>query len=575
MKKTMMKSLEKRNPIVIDTETTSKNPHKANLLGVSYKIGKDTSYREGAFIPDELIEPFEREFVIAHNGKYDSVVLSKHNVDIKIGFDTMIAQYILHIDKLKKLEECVLQHFNEYKEDLLQVYNKVTNLERKTLPDKWWMDIPQDFLAQYAKEDAKWTYKLFEKLRKDLVKNAILEKWFYEVEIPLVNILTESELKGVKVDTAYLQVLKSDFEVKKSRLEARLKWLADNIDINLNSSQQVQEILYKKFDLPQLKKTKTGISTDHKTLEKLAVKHLFPKLLLQLREISKLLSTFVEPLIEHADNDGRIHATYNQCGTKTRRMSCSEPNLQQIPVKTEIGKQLRNVFIPEKEYKFLVADYDQIELRLLAHFSQDPVLLDIYNRQDGDIHAETMKTLCLKRIDAKIFNFSLVYGKTPYGLAQDFNCSQQEAQNLIDKWFKQFPKVKDYINSQEYNIYLNKGWTKSLAGLPLYCGNPDINNKKEYSGIMRKAVNYPIQASSQDVLKKAVVNVHKRIDAVPLLLVHDELVYELHESVLEGSQHMAGRSTGHPEIIVKEMENAWKLRVPLKVSWKISDRWEK
>ena len=558
----------KTNILVIDTETTSKNPHKAELLGVSLYNGNDCKY-----IPKTILN--NQSLYIAHNGKYDAIVLSKYGTVPKIYADTMIMQYLLHIDKLKKLEECVKQHFNEDKEDLLQVYNKVTNLERKTLPDKWWMDIPQEFLAQYAKEDVKWTYNLFKQLSLDLKCEPILEKWFYKVEMPLLNILVESELKGVKVDIDYLKDLSVNFEIKKQKLEKKLKWLADNIDINLNSSKQIQEVLYKKFDLPKLKKTKTGISTDHKTLKKLAVKHLFPKLLLELREISKLLSTFVEPLIKHADSSGRIHATYNQCGTKTRRMSCSEPNLQQIPIKTEIGQQLRYAFIPEKEYKFLIADYDQIELRLLAHFSQDPVLLDIYNRQDGDIHAETMKTLKLKRIDAKIFNFSLVYGKTPYGLAQDFDCSQQEAQDLINKWFKQFPKVKDYINNQEYNIYLNKGWTKSLAGLPLYCGNPDINNKKEYAGVMRKAVNYPIQASSQDILKTAIVNIHKRVDVVPLLIVHDELVYELHESVLNGQQKMAGRSTSHPEIIIKEMENAWKLSVPLKVSWTIADRWEK
>ncbi len=549
----MSKVMSKKIPLVLDTETTNKNPHKARLLGTAIYANSQSFYSNNIYTPQD------DSYIIAHNGKYDSILYKGR---IKIDFDTLIAQYILHIDKPKKLEKVIEQYFNEYKHDLQTVYNLATNKERKNLPDKWWEEIPEETLAKYAKADVEATYRIYEKQSEEFKKKPELYKWFTDVEIPLLNILVQSELKGVKINRQYLKDLEIKFTNTKLELEKQLQWLSDSKDINLNSSQQIQNILYKKFNLPKLKKTKTGISTDHKTLEKLAVKHIFPRLLLQLRESTKLLNTFIVPLQEQADGNDRVHATYNQCGTLTRRMSCSEPNLQQIPAKTDNGKLIRDAFIPEEGHKFLIADYDQIELRLLAHFSEDPVLLDIYNRQDGDIHAETMKALGLKRTEAKIFNFSLVYGKTAFGLAQDFNCSQTEAQELIDKWFNQFPKVKDHIELQHLKVYTNKGWTESLAGLPLYCGDPYTKNKSEYHHIMRKAVNYPIQASSQDILKKAIIGIYNRTKEVPVLMVHDELVYEV-----------SSNSSWRNHALI--MEQAWQLKVPLKVSWKISDRWEK
>jgi len=558
------KSLNKKTELVVDLETTGLNAFKDKVhgLGVCASDLKPLYHLVNEDAPIDTGN-WNENFIIAQNGKFDAKFFKTNfNIDLKIDFDTKIGYQIFHIDRSSHLETIVKDIFDVDKKGLIDVYNEATGETRKNLPDDFYKKIPKGMWAKYGKEDVYWEMKLYKYLVDKFKENPRLKKWFEEVEMPLVNILTQSELKGVKIDTTYLRYIMSKFGYTKHELEQKLKWLSDNIDINLNSSKQLQEILYKKFKLPKLKKTATGISTDHKTLEKLAVQHLFPKLLLKLREVTKLLNTFVEPLLERADKDDRIHATYNQCGTKTRRMSCSEPNLQQIPVKTDNGKLIRYVFIPGKGYKFLIADWDQQELRLLAHFSQDPVMLDIYNRQDGDIHAETMKRLGLERTAAKIFNFSLVYGKTPYGLAQDFNCPVNEAEELINKWFSQFKKVKDYILSEQHKVFINKGWTESLAGLPLYCGDPNTNDKREFAHVMRNAVNYPIQASSQDILKKAMVKI-----GIPFALtVHDELVYELEDD---------NDLNFYSKDIVKIMEQAWKLSVPLKVSWKIADRWEK
>lgn len=556
-------------PVAIDTETTSVNPHQAQLLGCSKSFGKGRNFWIPKKEVTEINEYPSDYFTIAQNGKYDAIVLAKYYKGMKIDFDTMIAQYLLDIKSSRKLENMVKQYFNIEKEDLQQVYNRVTGENRKTLPDEWWTKIPADDLAKYAVEDVEWTYKLYQYFDTQLEQNPVLEAWFEQVEMPLLNILTQVELKGVKVDKEKLTDLKACMMVDLVRLDKKLKVLAGK-EINYNSPKQLQEWLFNDLKLKSKKKTKTGQqATDHKTLEILANQHAVPKLLLQRREIDKLLNTYCDPIINQLDANDRLHCTYNQALTVTRRFSSENPNLQNIPNKSERGLEIQECFIPEKDHKFLIADYDQVELRLLSHFSKDPTLIKAF-KENIDVHQITADFISKKlgrdfdRAKGKLLNFSLLYGKTAYGFAQDWNCSQKEAEEIINMWFALYPKVKEWSEAQQYEITKNKGYAKSIAGLPLYCGDPLTNSRSEYEHYLRCCVNYPIQASSQDILKKAIVEIHSQLKASPVLMVHDSLIYEIKDS-----------DFFQPLDYIDLMESAWKLEVPVKVSFKVADKWIK
>jgi len=573
-----MLAKQKQVPLVIDTETSGLNPHTAKLLGISiYRAGISAySPKPSAFSTDGT------EFFIAHNGKYDAIVIRNNlGTKITIDWDTMIAEYLLNINERKKLEIVYERYTGNKKKDLMDLFLEANpQLKgRKKLPDGWWEDtyrvtpktgkkvlrhygIKEEVLAEYAQADAKATYDLYTFQKKRFEKEPELYNWFKTVEIPMLNILVQAELQGVRIDIEYLKTLKEKFEKEKLEVEADLSQLVGREGVNFNSPQQLREILFKDFKLKTTKKTKTGFSTDKQVLTKLAESHAFPKLLLQMRDLAKNLNTFIDPLIEKADKSSRIHPTYNQALTDTRRFSCANPNLQQIPIRSELGKLIRNAFIPADGHKFLIADYSQIELRLFAHFTKDPYLLNAFNNDDADIHQQTANLLKITRDKAKIFNFSLIYGKTAWGLAHDFNCSTQEAQSMIDKFFSKLTIAKDWMDEQEVQILRNHGWTKNLAGLPLYVEGWDSPDEWERAHAMRCAVNYPIQSSSQDILKKAIVAIHNRSKEVPVLMVHDELVYEI-----------AGNSNWKNHVTL--MENAWKLVVPIKVDWKIADRWTK
>lgn len=561
---------KKETSIVIDTETTGVNPHKCDLLGIA--INDDGKISYGNTIPD-----LQQKTIIGHNIKYDMIVLYRNGYKIPDAkFDTLIAQYLLHINKKKKLETIVEDVFGVIKADLVDTYNKSTGEKRVNLPEDWYNKIDRSLLAEYSMQDVEYTAKLKEHFEKEFKEKPVLKQWFDTVEMPLVNIITKMELEGVKVDRQSLTLLRNRLQKEIHVLEKRLLHLTGDKDFNLNSSKQIRDLLYTKFKLPKLGYTDKGeVSTDKDTLTQLAKAgdHAFPKLLLKYREYSKIVSTYTDTILDGLDKDDRIHTTYNQALTATRRFSSDSPNLQNIPTRSEIGKLIKACFVPKAGHKFLIADYSQLEPRILAHLSDDAFLIDCF-KQGADIYeytANIVKASGFKEFSrdrAKILFLALMYGKSSYGLSKDWHCSQEEAEAIIQSVFKKLSGVSNYINKVQETAFKTGGWLKSLAGLPLYVGDPYSNNKWEVAGVNRCAVNYPIQASSQDILKKAIVNIYNELNLVPVLMVHDELVFELKNNSEYNEQ-------SNNTQIIKRMESAWDLKVPLKVEYKISERWEK
>lgn len=559
--------------VVLDTETTGVNPHTCKLLGIAQNVDGKISYGTDLEIP-------AKSFIVGHNYKYDQIVLSRHGFNPpSINFDTLVAYYLLHIDKPKKLETVVKEVFGVDKEDLVQTYNKSTGEKRVNLPDDWYDHIDKGLLAEYSMQDVLWIGKLYEHLKKELSERPELEKWFYEIEMPLLDILFKMETKGVKVNRLKLQALSDELTLQIKDLEKRLIHLAGIPNFNLNSPLQLRELLFKKFKLPVTDKTAKGEpSTDKATIKELSKKHphAFLDSFVKYKEYSKIQSTYTTTLIEKLDNNDRMHTSYNQALTNTRRFSSDSPNLQNIPTRSELGKKIKECFVPEAGYNFLIADYSQLEPRILAHLSEDKWLIErfINNEDIYNYTTELVKNAGFKefsRDKSKILFLALMYGKSAYGLASDWHCSEQEAQSIIDAVFSKLQGVRGYIDQIQQTTFKTGGWLKSIAGLPLYVGNPHSNNKWECAEVDRKAINYPIQSSSQDILKKAIVNIYQGSDNLfyPVLMVHDELVYEM--GFFDGKEV----SPSQIRWIIKHMENAWKLKVPLKAEYKISDRWEK
>ena len=566
--------------IVIDCETTGTNPHTCSLLGYSFIKGLNGKVNEPFYMSfEQYCKAHKNNHItkdtinsyrfINHNCKYDKIVLQNHDFgDISFYWDTMVAEYLLHINESVGLKEVFTRRFKEPMKTLVEVYNEATGEKRVNLPEDWYEKVPQSVLADYANRDAENTYKLYLEQVKEFASKPDLYSWFTEIEMPLVNILAEMEIKGVRVDRAGVLKLKDELEKKQGVLKHRLLSIAGNKELNLNSGKQLQEVLYTKFGLPILGKTPKGApSTDTKVLTKLASRHLFPRVLLEYRTIEKILSTYTQTLVDQLDSNDRLHTNYNQCLTYTRRFSSDSPNLQNIPSKG-VGAEIKKCFIPSEGNKFFIYDYDQIELRLLAHFSQDPTLLQAF-KNDEDLHQITADLIgkrlgrVFPRANGKTLNFSLIYGKSAYGFSKDWNCSRKEAEEIIAIYFSQYPGVREFMYNQIKKCKLSGGWLKSLAGLPLYVENINSHESNLEEHARRCAVNYVIQGSCADIIKKSIVDIYKRLSYIPVLQIHDELVFDI--------PYM--KNAFDP--IEQCMATAFKLDVPITVTSKIADRWEK
>ncbi|MFA7364778.1 MAG: DNA polymerase I, partial [Patescibacteria group bacterium] len=516
----------------------------------------------------EIIED-ERKEKIGHNIKYDLQVLLNYDIEIrgKI-FDTMIASYVLNPENrqhgLDSLSFSELGWEKISSKELIGDDKKIINFE----------DVDLEKLSNYSCEDADYTFKL-SKIFKERLKKEKLEEVFNKIEIPLIKILSDMERNGISLDSQFLKNLGKKLTKDIKELEEKCFELAGE-RFNLKSPKQLKEILYEKMDLMQkgIKKTKTGYSTAFDELEK--IKHLSPiiQLIQGHRELSKLNSTYIESLPKMVYNDNKIHTNFNQTIAATGRLSSSDPNLQNIPNKTEIGHKIRQSFISSQNWKLLSIDYSQIELRVMAHLSGDAKLTKAF-KEGQDIHtftAASINNIKLEEVSdklrqqAKAINFGIIYGQGPHGLSQTAQISYQEARDFIDKYFKIYSGVKKYsdkiIKNAEKNLY-----TETLMGRkrPI----PEINSSEimKKKAAERMAINSPIQGTAADILKLAMIEIHKEIkekeDIKMLLQVHDELIFEVRSDKVEE----------YCENIKKIMENIINLNVPLTVNAYSGNNW--
>ncbi|MBW1718813.1 MAG: DNA polymerase I [Deltaproteobacteria bacterium] len=577
----------KASRIVIDTETTSEFPIKAKLVGISLCITPP----KAAYIPvgHESQEPqlnlsqvaealgpiFSNEKIekIGQNIKYDLLVLANHEIELKgISGDTMVASYLLNPSKrrhnLAGIAQEVLGHRMISFREVTETQKRVKNFACVSLP----------LARDYSCEDVHVTSLVQKALWKRLKENSLWEL-FEQVEVPLIRILAQMEMSGILVDTEGLDALSTEFSQRLSYLDKKIIELAGE-PFNINSTKQLAEILFVKLKLPQKKKTrkKTGYSTDVEVLKELAKSHELPQQLLAYRNLSKLKSTYVDGLKRMVNPDtGRVHTSFNQTVTSTGRLSSSDPNLQNIPVRTEEGRRIRALFIPAPGNLLLSADYSQIELRVLAHYSGDQALANTF-KNDEDIHRLTaaevfsvfpeLVTPEMRRA-AKTVNFGIIYGISAYGLAKELGIGNKQAKEFIDRYFAKYPGVKCYMK-ETVEKAKELGYVTTLLGRRRYI--PDLKNRlrtvREFAE--RTAINTPIQGTAADIIKLAMIEVDSNIQAEKtpcrmLLQVHDELIIEAPEKEIKRITTM-----------VKEaMENVMDLTVPLKVDVGWGVNWAK
>ncbi len=576
----LIAKLSNTKEFAVDTETTSIDPMTAELVGISISLKKNEAFyipvpadKEEAFkIVAEFKNVLENEKIgkIGQNIKYDYIMLKRYGAEIKGKiFDTMIAHYLLQPDQ---------RHGMDY---LAEVYLHYTTISIEELIGKGkkqitMREVPIEKVVTYACEDADITLQLKEVFEKSLKKES-LEDLFYNVEIPLIRVLAEMEMTGVNLDTAALKDTSALLSKKLVEIEKEVHTLAGR-EFNISSPKVVGEILFDELQLdPKAKKTKTGqYSTSEEVLEKLTDKHPIVNLILEHRGLRKLLSTYVDALPELINpQTGKIHTTYNQAVAATGRLSSSNPNLQNIPIRTDVGRELRRAFTADKDCLFFSADYSQIELRLMAELSKDKNMVEAF-LSGADIHTATAAKIYKVPFDevtremrakAKTANFGIIYGISTFGLASRLNIPRAEAKELIDGYFETYPGVKEYMDNAilkaQENMYVETilGRKRTLA---------DINSRNSVvrGYAERNAINAPIQGSAADIIKIAMINIDKRIakeglQAKMILQVHDELNFNVPKNELDTLK----------ALVVEEMENAYKMTVPLIADCGVGDNW--
>ncbi|QIB26618.1 DNA polymerase I [Caloranaerobacter azorensis] len=505
-----------------------------------------------------------------HHLKEDILILLKNRIHLKaISFDSMIGQYIINPSQNSySIKELAKEYLSVYIKDEDDILGKGKNRKKIT-------DIPLEDRAKIFSVKLEIVSKI-ENLVKEKIQKYNMNELYYKVELPLVEVLAFMEFEGFAVDIEKLKELGEEFESKMTELTEEIYSIAGE-KFNINSTKQLGYILFEKLELPVIKKTKTGYSTNAEVLEKLKGEHPIIEKILEYRRIMKLKTTYVDGLLSLVDKkDNKIHSTFNQTVTTTGRISSTEPNLQNIPIKTDEGRKIRKVFIPSsEEYKLVDADYSQIELRVLAHITDDPNLKEAFYN-DEDIHTKTASEVFnvpksdvtpLMRSRAKAVNFGIIYGISDYGLARDLNISRKEAKLYIESYFAKYKKVKEYMD----NIIKEgkeKGYVTTIMNRRRYLPELKSRNFNIRSFGERMAMNTPIQGSAADIIKIAMVNVFnelkkRKLKSKLILQVHDELIIEAHKDELDQVK----------QILKSQMENAFKLSVPLKVDMKIGDSW--
>jgi len=537
-----------------------------NYLGVPEQLSREAVLER---LRPILTNPAIRK--IGQNIKYDWTVLRRHGADISgVAFDTMVASYLINPGKrahgLDQIALDFLGHKNISYEEVAGKGKQAVTFDQVTI----------DKAVPYACEDADITLRAHD-VFVPLLEEGGLTDLMKRVEMPLLPVLMSMEMTGVCVDRQKLHDLSKSFAGQLDLLERQIHELAGEA-FNINSSQQLGYILFEKLNLPTQKKTKkkTGYSTDVEVLTTLAHSHELPALVLRHRTLAKLKSTYADALLEliHPQT-GRIHTSFNQTVAATGRLSSSDPNLQNIPIRTEEGREIRKAFIPREGWQLLSADYSQIELRILAHCSEDPILIQAF-QEDEDIHARTaaevfqvfpqMITDELRR-QAKAINFGIIYGMSAFGLARELDISNKMAQTYIDHYFERYKGVKAFIDQTIATAH-DTHRTATLLGRIRQLPDITSSNRNVRQFAERTAVNTPIQGSAADLIKLAMINVDralrdKRMQTAMLLSVHDEMIFEVPPEELDAAN----------ALVRKEMEHVWELAVPLKVNICCGKNW--
>lgn len=579
--------LKKASLICFDTETTSLDYIQAELVGASFSIKAD----EGIYIPFGhdymgVTEQLDRTMVlsvlkpiledekikkIGQNIKYDMSVLKNYDITLRgIAFDTMIESFVWSSTGRHDMDSMALKYLN---------YQTIhfEDIAGKGAKQLTFNQVPIEQAGPYAAEDADITLQLHQYFWPRICKEQSLQFVFEKIEMPLIPILSRMERHGVLIDVKLLNEQSKFLAKRIKEIEEQAYKVAGEM-FNLGSPKQLQEILYEKLSLPILQKTPKGQpSTAEDVLQELAENYQLPKLILEFRSLSKLKSTYTDRLPESVNpKTGRVHASFNQTGAATGRFSSSDPNLQNIPVRTEEGRRIRQAFIAPENYKIIAADYAQIELKIMAHLSGDEGLLKAF-AQGLDIHKATAAEVfnirledvtSLQRRSAKAINFGLIYGMSAFGLAKQLDIDRQEAQHYVDCYFAKYPRVKAFMEEIRKKAH-KQGYVETLFGRRLYLDEINSRNKTRQNAAERTAVNAPMQGTAADLIKQAMITADQlltenKIRGHMIMQVHDELVFEIHQDDCKKAMLL----------IEKAMDSVVELKVPLTVSIGLGDNWD-
>ncbi|MCM4152870.1 DNA polymerase I [Arenibacter sp. N53] len=577
-----VQNLMKQASVCFDTETTGLNPLTAELVGIAFcwEAGKGfyvpfpEDRKEAQNIIEQLRPFFEAVGIekIGQNLKYDIKVLHKYNVSVKGKcFDTMLAHYLINPDMRHNMDVLAETYLNYTPVSITELIGKKGKNQLSM------REVPLEKQTEYAVEDADITFQLAQHFRPEL-KEANTEELFNDIEIPLLHVLADMEQEGINLDKAFLNSLAKDLDDDIKNLELKIYKEAGE-EFNIASPKQLGEILFDKMKLvDKPKKTKTGqYSTAEDVLSYLAKDHEIIQSVLDFRGLSKLKSTYVDALPEQIEaSTGRVHTDYMQTVAATGRLSSNNPNLQNIPIRTERGRQVRKAFIPRNEnYILLAADYSQIELRIIAALSEETTMIEAFKNGE-DIHASTASKVFNipleevtreQRSNAKTVNFGIIYGVSAFGLSNQTDLSRAESKELIETYYKTYPKLRNYI-SEQIEFARENGYVQTVLGRRRYLKDINGSNAIVRGAAERNAVNAPIQGSAADIIKIAMINIHNKLEkgnykSKMLLQVHDELVFDVYKPELEELKTM----------IKSEMENAYKLSVPLDVELGVGNNW--
>ena len=581
-RKKLIDYLLKQKVLSFDTETTGLDSHTAELVGMSFSV----KHAEAFYVPVpedqeevkkivyEFKEVFKKEGIVkvAQNLKYDLSVLKRYGIEFEGKFfDTMISHFLIR-PEMRHSMNVLAETYLHYSPVSIE-----TLIGKKGKDQLSMRDVPYETISEYAAEDADITLQLYEVFEPKL-KNAGTEKLFYEVEMPLVPVLSAMEAEGITLDKNALSILSEELANDITGVEKEIQTMAGE-EFNISSPKQVGEILFSKLKITDKPaKTKTGqFSTGEDVLSKLENKHPIVRKILDYRELVKLKNTYVDVLPNLVNPaTGKIHTSFNQIVAVTGRLSSDNPNLQNIPIRTERGREIRKAFIPRgKDFVLLSADYSQIELRIIAELSGDKGMLDAFQSGE-DIHAATAAKVYgvpIKEVDsdmrrnAKMVNFGIIYGISAFGLADRLNISRTEAKGIIDNYFQQYPGVRDYMD-QSIAKAKKKGYVETIMGRRRYLRDINSANATVRGFAERNAINAPIQGSAADMIKIAMIRIaedleKKKLRSKMLLQVHDELVFDTHKEEIEEMK----------TLVEERMKHAIALKVPVEVGMGTGNNW--